>query len=87
MNFSDFVIGSCFTRSGGRCECRRDHPDHRGHGRCKARFGRNEGWIACPRTGTQAASVQNCTLLCPACAELTEADWAPLAAVGSEVQV
>jgi hypothetical protein len=74
MAFSESVIITCFTRSGGRCECRRDHPEHRGHGRCKVRFSRSEGWVARPRVSSAPETVQNCELVCPECSELVDAD-------------
>jgi len=80
MSFPESVIISCYIRSEGRCECRRDHPEHRGHGRCKALFSRNEGWVAYRVIRNAPETVQNCELLCPDCAELAEAGWRPLSA-------
>jgi hypothetical protein len=77
MAFSESVIITRYTLSGGRCECRRDHPEHRGQGRCRAHFTRNEGWVAFRVNPTAPETVKNAQLLCPECAELAEADWRP----------
>jgi hypothetical protein len=77
MSFPESVIISCWNRSDGRCECRRDHPEHRGHGRCRSRFSRNEGWVAYRVIREAPETTQNCELLCPNCRDLTEAGWRP----------
>jgi hypothetical protein len=77
MAFSESVIVSSFIRSDGRCECRRDHPEHRGQGRCRTQFSRTEGWIAYRVVRNGPENLQNCQLLCPACADLAEAGWRP----------
>jgi hypothetical protein len=83
MVFPESVIIRSFIRSDGRCECRRDHPEHRGHGRCKARFSRDSGWQAHRLSHSATATFQNCELLCPECFDLTEASWTPEAAVAA----
>jgi hypothetical protein len=77
MAFAESVLINCFTRSVGRCECRRDHPEHRGHGRCKVRFTRTEGWVAYRVIRNAPETATNCELLCPNCAELAESGWTP----------
>jgi hypothetical protein len=83
MAFTESVVISCFNRSDGRCECRRDHPEHRGHGRCKVRFTRTEGWVAYRVIRNAPETSSNCELLCPNCVELAEAGWNPERAVYS----
>jgi hypothetical protein len=73
MTFPESVIISRFTLSGGRCECRGDHPQHRGSGRCRARFGRNEGWVAAAIDPRGSETMKNCQLICPDCNWLNQA--------------
>ena len=72
MAIDESIRITCFTRSGGRCECRRDHPGHPGaHSRCKATFSYVAGWTAHRVIRNAADSVVNCEVLCPACFALT----------------
>ncbi len=52
---------------------RLDHPEHRGHGRCKVEFSRHEGWVA-RRVNRNAPEIfQNCELVCLTCFALEDA--------------
>jgi len=78
MAFSEEVRDQAFTRSGGRCECHRQHQDltapHHG-GRCPTTFTRHGGmWethhiVAVSAGGSDTLS--NCEVLCLACHRLT----------------
>jgi hypothetical protein len=78
MAFADSVVISCFARSGGRCECRRHHPEHGGRGRCRVRFSPSEGWVAYRVIRNAPETVKNCQLLCQSCFELASAGLRPL---------
>ena len=78
MAFSESVKDQAFTRSGGRCECNRQHldldaPHH--DGRCPNTFTRHGGqWEAHHIVSVSAGgsdSLSNCEVLCLACHSLT----------------
>lgn len=75
MGFSKEVIDQAYKRSGGRCECERQHKDdewapHHG-GRCPMRFLKD--WEAHHKTPVQSEGkddLSNCELLCVHCQNL-----------------
>lgn len=73
--FSEAVKDQAFARSGGRCECHRDHTGlqapHHG-GRCSSTFSRYGAWEAHHINANGAAVLSNCEALCPTCHELTQ---------------
>jgi hypothetical protein len=78
MEFSEKVLREAFSRSGGRCECRRASHRH-GDQRCpktlawSSRGEESEGWEAhhIDAGGTDVAS--NCEILCMSCFRATSA--------------
>ncbi len=78
MAFSDTVKDDAFKRSGGRCECHRQHPGrtdapHHG-GRGPRTFGRHGAWEAHHITAESAGgpdTLSNCEVLCEKCHQLT----------------
>jgi 5-methylcytosine-specific restriction endonuclease McrA len=77
MAFSETVKDQAYRRSGGRCECNRQHAGatapHHG-GRCPNTFGRNGSWHAHHRTAVAAGGsddLSNCEVLCIPCHQLT----------------
>jgi 5-methylcytosine-specific restriction endonuclease McrA len=79
MAFSETIKDQAFARSGGRCECARQHPGrlnapHNG-GRCSATFTRQGSWEAHHKTAVAAGgsdSLSNCEALCVTCHRLTD---------------
>lgn len=80
MAFSETVKEQAFQRSGGRCECTRQHSGqqsapHHG-GRCPVMFTRYGGqWEAHHRVAVDAGgqdTLSNCEVLCLTCHKLTE---------------
>ncbi len=75
MAFSDTVKDQAFNRSGGRCQCTRQHTGrtnapHHG-GRCSRTFTRHGGWEAHHITAGGADTLSNCEALCTTCHQLT----------------
>jgi hypothetical protein len=73
MAFSQSVKDDALKRSGGQCECTRQHPGrteapHHG-GRCSNKFGR---WHAHHTTAGGPDTLSNCEALCVPCHELTQ---------------
>lgn len=77
MAFSDETKDQAYKRSGGRCECTRQHTGmsapHHG-GRCTKTFARHGDWqahhkVAVASGGSDALS--NCEVLCTQCHQLT----------------
>ena len=73
MELEKWEFSIAFNRSAGRCECRGDHAEHRGRGRCNATFSRDEGWLARRLNRDLPDTARNCELLCPECFALVEA--------------
>lgn len=75
MAFSETVKDEAFKRSGGRCECTRQHPGrtdapHHG-GRCARTFTRQGSWEAHHITAGGPDTLSNCEALCVTCHQLT----------------
>ncbi len=78
MAFSESIKDEAFERSGGRCECDKQHNDlqapHHG-GRCSVTFTRYGGkWEAHHIVSVSAGgpdTLSNCAVLCLDCHELT----------------
>jgi 5-methylcytosine-specific restriction endonuclease McrA len=78
MAFSEGTKDEAYKRSGGRCECTRDHPGrpeapHHG-GRCPRTFSRSSGWEAHHITSVAARgtdALSNLEVLCTTCHQLT----------------
>jgi len=78
MAFTESTKDTAYKRSGGRCECTRQHSGrtdapHHG-GRCFITFPRNGNWQAHHKTAVSAGgsdSLSNCEVLCTKCHELT----------------
>jgi hypothetical protein len=74
MPFSETVKDQAFARSGGRCECHRDHTGenapHHG-GRCPKTFTRHASWEAHHISAGGPDTLSNCEVLCVPCHELT----------------
>lgn len=75
MPFSESVKDQAFARSGGRCECHREHPGansapHHG-GRCPRTFGRYGAWEAHHSVAGGPDTLSNCEALCTTCHQLT----------------
>lgn len=78
MAFSETVKAQAFTRSGGRCECQRQHQglsaSHHG-GRCSTTLTRLGGrWEAHHKVAVIAGgsdTLSNCEVLCLTCHQLT----------------
>jgi len=72
--FPESVKDQAFARSGGRCECHRDHigkqAPHHG-GRCSATFTRHGSWEAHHINAYGPETLSNCEALCTTCHELT----------------
>lgn len=80
MAFTPETKAAAFRRSGGRCECTREHPNkprapHHG-GRCPKTFTEVGGqWHAHHITSVDAGgsdALSNCEILCVPCHELTQ---------------
>jgi len=79
MAFSESVKDEAFKRSGGRCECNRQHTGindapHHG-GRCSKTFTRHGNWHAHHKVSLKAGgsdTLSNCEVLCIKCHELTK---------------
>ena len=74
MSFSESVKDQAFARSGGRCECHREHagqdaPHH--SGRCLKTFTRYGAWEAHHISASGPDTLSNCEALCKICHELT----------------
>lgn len=74
MPFSEIVKDQAFARSGGRCECTRQHTGqnapHHG-GRCPNTFTRHGAWEAHHIAADGSDTLSNCEALCTTCHELT----------------
>jgi hypothetical protein len=75
MAFSESVKDQAFARSGGRCECHRQHlgltAPHHG-GRCPRTLTRYGGqWEAHHITAGGPDTLSNCEVLCLTCHQLT----------------
>ncbi len=74
MAFSETVKDEAYKRSGGRCECTRQHvgkdAPHHG-GRCSKTFTRHGAWEAHHLAAGGSDTLSNCEALCIACHELT----------------
>lgn len=74
MAFSEAVLNQAYARSGGRCECRREHSGvtapHHG-GRCPITFGRHGAWHAHHIVAGGPDTLSNCEVLCETCHQLT----------------
>lgn len=77
MAFSETVKDQAFARSGGRCECQRQHQGltapHHG-GRCPETFTRYGQWEAHHKVAVSAGgsdTLSNCEALCVTCHQLT----------------
>ena len=78
MPFPETVKDAAYLRSGGRCECTRQHGGrsalHSG-GRCPSQFGRIRGWEAHHIVDEAMGgdnTLSNCQSLCIACHDLTQ---------------
>lgn len=79
MPFPDSIRGQAFARSGGRCECEREHlgmpaAPHHG-GRCQRTLAGVGGWEAHHVTAESVGGpdiLSNCEILCVTCHQLTE---------------
>lgn len=75
MEFPQYVKDQAFVRSGGRCECNRDHKGqyapHHG-GKCPNTFTKNGAWHAHHISANGPAILSNCEVLCIRCHELTQ---------------
>jgi 5-methylcytosine-specific restriction endonuclease McrA len=78
MAFSDQTKDDAFRRSGGRCECTRQHvgavAPHHG-GRCPTTFSRYGNWEAHHKTSQYSGgsdALSNLEVLCTACHKLTQ---------------
>lgn len=82
MAFPQSVVDQAFARSGGRCECARQHPGrieapHHGS-RCPRTFmrtGRGTSWEAHHITAESVGgsdTLSNCEILCITCHSLTQ---------------
>ena len=74
MPFSEEVKDQAYIRSGGRCECQRQHSGlyapHHG-GRCDRTFTRHAGqWRAHRIVGGGLDTLSNCEALCLTCQQL-----------------
>ncbi len=77
MIFSVETKEAAYIRSGGRCECTRQHAyinnaPHHGD-RCPVRFPPNGDWEAHHRLAAASGgddSLSNCEVLCPKCRQL-----------------
>jgi len=78
MAFSDKTKDEAYARSGGRCECTRQHAGmadapHHG-GRCTKAFTRQGNWEAHHKVAVSSGgsdNLSNCEVLCTKCHELT----------------
>jgi len=79
MIFSVETKDAAYKRSGGRCECTRQHayinnaPHH--VGRCPNRFPPNGNWEARHTLASASGgddSLSNCEVLCPKCYQLAQ---------------
>ncbi len=76
MEFSEKVLREAFSRSGGRCECRRASHLH-GDQRCPrtlswALHGKDpEGWAAHHISAEASDTAGNCEILCFSCLRAT----------------
>lgn len=71
MAFSEATKDAAFKRSGGRCECTRQHGSHP-RGRCTATFTRHGNWQAHHITAVSSGgpdTLSNCEVLCVKCHE------------------
>ena len=79
MAFSEMVKDQAYARSGGRCECQRQHDGliapHHG-GRCPKTFTRHGGqWEAHHKVAVISGGLDtssNCEVLCISCHQLTQ---------------
>lgn len=80
MPFPQRVIEEAFVRSGGRCECHREHPGrteapHHG-ARCPRTFTRYGGGFEAHHITAESAggsdTLSNCEILCTTCHQLTQ---------------
>lgn len=79
MAFSADTHAKAFKRSGGQCECTRQHAGmvgapHHG-GRCPKRLTGNQDWHAHHKTAVKSGGTDdlgNCEVLCIPCHQLTE---------------
>jgi 5-methylcytosine-specific restriction endonuclease McrA len=79
MAFSVETKDEAYKRSGGRCECTRQHSfisdaPHHG-GRCRNTFSRQGKWEAHHKLSVSHGgddSLSNCEVLCPKCHQLTQ---------------
>jgi len=79
-SFPDSVIQQAWKRSGGRCECKRDHWWHR-PGRCNQDLVEDDrgkekatGWEAHHKTAQEKGGpdiLSNCEILCQRCHKAT----------------
>lgn len=78
MEFSEKVLREAFSRSGGRCECRRASHPH-GDRRCPKtlswalRGKEPDGWEAHPIEAKGPDTAGNCEILCFSCFRATSA--------------
>ena len=79
MAFSEKTKDEAYKRSGGRCECTRQHlgakdAPHYG-GRCPKTFTRHGSWHAHHKVAVASGgsdNLSNCEVLCVKCHELTK---------------
>jgi hypothetical protein len=75
MAFSEATKDAAYRRSGGRCECTREHAGmpgapHHG-GRCSATFTRHGAWEAHHIVAGGPDTLSNCQVVCVRCHRLT----------------
>jgi len=75
--FPQSVVDEAWKRSGGQCECRRDHFEHAGF-RCPERLSYWDrgsegpgGWEAHHKNSNGPAIASNCEILCQECHKRT----------------
>lgn len=75
MAFSEAIKDQAFARSGGRCECYREHQGlnapHHG-GRDTTTFTRHGAWHAHHINANGPDTLSNCEALCVTCHQLTQ---------------
>lgn len=79
MDFSESTKDEAYKRSGGRCECHREHTNkiNAPHysGRCASTFSRHGNWHAHHKIAVKSGgdnTLSNCEAICVKCHELTK---------------